>query len=115
MGTDREGATKKGVRLQAFPDAPARNRTWNLRIKSPLLCQLSYKGLALDCSVGPPHGEAAGYFSGVGVGAALWPDVRPACCLIPSSWPRSDSRMSGSVSWTAFLAARSPLRVWPAP
>src|SRR5215216_7300682 len=24
--------------------APARNRTWNLRIKSPLLCQLSYKG-----------------------------------------------------------------------
>jgi hypothetical protein len=25
-------------------DAPARNRTWNLRIKSPLLCQLSYKG-----------------------------------------------------------------------
>src|SRR3954451_16780784 len=26
--------------------APARNRTWNLRIKSPLLCQLSYKGAA---------------------------------------------------------------------
>jgi hypothetical protein len=25
-------------------DAPARNRTWNLRIKSPLLCQLSYRG-----------------------------------------------------------------------
>ena len=24
--------------------APARNRTWNLRIKSPLLCQLSYRG-----------------------------------------------------------------------
>ena len=27
-------------------NAPARNRTWNLRIKSPLLCQLSYKGAA---------------------------------------------------------------------
>ena len=26
--------------------APARNRTWNLRIKSPLLCQLSYRGWA---------------------------------------------------------------------
>ena len=25
--------------------APARNRTWNLRIKSPLLCQLSYRGV----------------------------------------------------------------------
>jgi hypothetical protein len=30
-------------------DAPARNRTWNLRIKSPLLCQLSYKGVAQEC------------------------------------------------------------------
>jgi hypothetical protein len=34
----------KGLRLQAFLHAPARNRTWNLRIKSPLLCQLSYRG-----------------------------------------------------------------------
>jgi hypothetical protein len=24
--------------------APGRNRTFNLRIKSPLLCQLSYRG-----------------------------------------------------------------------
>ena len=31
-------------RLRRFRDAPARNRTWNLRIKSPLLCQLSYRG-----------------------------------------------------------------------
>src|SRR3954453_3154101 len=30
--------------IARFNDAPARNRTWNLRIKSPLLCQLSYKG-----------------------------------------------------------------------
>ena len=29
---------------RGFGSAPARNRTWNLRIKSPLLCQLSYKG-----------------------------------------------------------------------
>src|SRR4051795_4768858 len=31
-------------RRSAVSSAPARNRTWNLRIKSPLLCQLSYKG-----------------------------------------------------------------------
>src|SRR5688500_17329976 len=30
--------------MQALSSAPARNRTWNLRIKSPLLCQLSYRG-----------------------------------------------------------------------
>jgi hypothetical protein len=32
------------------PDAPARNRTWNLRIKSPLLCQLSYRGAGAACA-----------------------------------------------------------------
>src|SRR5690349_1438472 len=29
---------------RGFVSAPGRNRTFNLRIKSPLLCQLSYKG-----------------------------------------------------------------------
>jgi hypothetical protein len=37
--------------LQAFLSAPARNRTWNLRIKSPLLCQLSYRGASSDASL----------------------------------------------------------------
>ena len=44
--------------MQAFLDAPARNRTWNLRIKSPLLCQLSYKGAAR--SVERSYGVALG-------------------------------------------------------
>lgn len=30
--------------LDYTPRAPGRNRTYNLRIKSPLLCQLSYRG-----------------------------------------------------------------------
>lgn len=29
----------------AFASAPGRNRTFNLRIKSPVLCQLSYGSL----------------------------------------------------------------------
>src|SRR3954463_11637781 len=48
MVVERPRTTKR-LHLQAFPDAPARNRTWNLRIKSPLLCQLSYRG-AERCS-----------------------------------------------------------------
>ena len=36
--------TTKPRRSAVSEGAPARNRTWNLRIKSPLLCQLSYKG-----------------------------------------------------------------------
>src|SRR3954468_12460862 len=42
----REGRRTRNAR-ECGPlfDAPARNRTWNLRIKSPLLCQLSYKGV----------------------------------------------------------------------
>ncbi len=89
-------------RSAASKSAPARNRTWNLRIKSPLLCQLSYKGAASDCS------GRAGYFSGVavGVGVALaapsWAAWSVACCFAPSSWPRSASRMSGSVSSSAL-------------
>ena len=35
---------KEKARFAGLSDAPARNRTWNLRIKSPLLCQLSYRG-----------------------------------------------------------------------
>ena len=46
--------------------APARNRTWNLRIKSPLLCQLSYKG-ARSRMLAPVSARA----SGVGVGRRL--------------------------------------------
>src|SRR4051794_13868451 len=38
---ERERPANTGLSFHA----PARNRTWNLRIKSPLLCQLSYKGV----------------------------------------------------------------------
>src|SRR3954451_8417218 len=38
-------ARRRARRRSRRPSAPARNRTWNLRIKSPLLCQLSYKGV----------------------------------------------------------------------
>src|SRR4051795_13679206 len=46
------------VSLPRGGHAPARNRTWNLRIKSPLLCQLSYRGAAEEDS-GEPAGSAA--------------------------------------------------------
>src|SRR5918998_1356851 len=49
----RDRAERQGVDADdghALESAPARNRTWNLRIKSPLLCQLSYKGAGDDDS-----------------------------------------------------------------
>ena len=42
-GTAPEGGWRAAPR-DPRPDAPAWNRTKNLRIKSPLLCQLSYRG-----------------------------------------------------------------------
>src|SRR4051812_35152802 len=46
--------------MQGKLDAPARNRTWNLRIKSPLLCQLSYRGGRLRSVAAGPESAAAG-------------------------------------------------------
>ena len=51
MITDRPARSLRLTRDRAFAlytiltSAPGRNRTFNLRIKSPLLCQLSYKGM----------------------------------------------------------------------
>src|SRR5215218_9772950 len=42
----RRGTCAQSGERGSCESAPARNRTWNLRIKSPLLCQLSYKGAA---------------------------------------------------------------------
>ena len=56
----------------ALEGAPARNRTWNLRIKSPLLCQLSYKGLKR------PIALAAGARSGARL---------RRCWAAPAAWP----------------------------
>jgi hypothetical protein len=52
-------ATRKGAALRRLCDAPARNRTLNLRIKSPLLCQLSYRGAAnmVAAAARPPLAE----------------------------------------------------------
>ena len=59
--------TKGPPRRSFGPSAPARNRTWNLRIKSPLLCQLSYKGgRALILA---SYFEAVGVAVGVALGA----------------------------------------------
>src|SRR3954468_23595666 len=49
LGHSRPERTLQKRRNRAvarFRSAPGRNRTFNLRIKSPLLCQLSYKGAA---------------------------------------------------------------------
>ena len=51
------GEAPKTALVQDFcANAPGRNRTFNLRIKSPLLCQLSYKGAAREDSAGPGGG-----------------------------------------------------------
>ena len=47
-------AAKPRPRRESRKSAPARNRTWNLRIKSPLLCQLSYRGAGVQCSWAQP-------------------------------------------------------------
>ena len=57
-----EPTTLNARRSRAFADAPGRNRTFNLRIKSPLLCQLSYRGAAtmVAAASGQPLLAAAG-------------------------------------------------------
>src|SRR5215210_4269217 len=55
----------------ALESAPARNRTWNLRIKSPLLCQLSYKGAAPSVAAGSGRLPAAGALRGGARGLRL--------------------------------------------
>ena len=59
--------TTKPRRSAVSEGAPARNRTWNLRIKSPLLCQLSYKGAGAKDSADAGSSRR----SGVGVGCGL--------------------------------------------
>ena len=69
----KECATHEKARHCRASSAPARNRTLNLRIKSPLLCQLSYRGGRRDGSGGvsrPVRGVAS---CGVARVSGSWP------------------------------------------
>jgi hypothetical protein len=97
--------TRKGAHLRRLRDAPARNRTLNLRIKSPLLCQLSYRG--------GPRMVAAGSAQPL---CGCWPGCStPSWLLARSMFDCSCLRWSLGASSMAFFSASSLLRVWLAP
>ena len=51
-----KGLPKKAFQINNFFGSPTRARTWDLRINSPSLYQLSYQGIANYYSVFLAHG-----------------------------------------------------------
>ena len=123
VGTLDDGPTTPGQRKSpaeaGLSSAPGRNRTFNLRIKSPLLCQLSYKGVGADessdaaCGRRPRTSARRGRRRAAPVAP---PAAPPAACGLGLLERRLDARASGPSGRARprVSAARSPLRVWPA-
>src|SRR3954449_10711849 len=112
-GADDRGRPERGRRAheKARPQpgfrerasAPARNRTLNLRIKSPLLCQLSYRG-ETTC-------DGSGYWP-FGWPAELSPS---SCCSAALIWSRTVFAWPFGARSAALAAASFSLRVCFAP
>src|SRR3954452_10027830 len=112
-GADDRGRPERGRRAheKARPQpgfrerasAPARNRTLNLRIKSPLLCQLSYRG-ETTC-------DGSGYWP-FGWPAELSPS---SCCSAALIWSRTVFAWPFGARSAALAVASFSLRVCLAP
>src|SRR3954453_17518999 len=112
-GADDRGRPERGRRahekarpkpaFRELASAPARNRTLNLRIKSPLLCQLSYRG-ETTC-------DGSGYWP-FGWPAELSPS---SCCSAALIWSRTVFAWPFGARSAALAAASFSLRVCFAP